>query len=613
MGAEVQTIFTVDLSQYVDGLKTMLAMTSDAGAQLKDLLNFDIQTPDYSKLDAQLAGLTQRTQDYTAAQAEVAQTVATESTPAVEANTVATDQNSNVVAKSKSLYQQMRGEVRQQSFYMRESRELINALSFGFLALMGSQDDASESTKRLNKSLMDGFAAFQGLNFLMMAIGAGEWALPVAAIAGIAVVIAKLAGSSGDAKKNMEELQAIVEEYNKGLGYQDLINERAKEQASLQGIIKEQEQLNAKYKTAIATAVQEGGQTDKNTLAIIKNHDTQAAQLQTAITKRQQLIQTYTSEINAMKDAQDVETRKAHNSDTTAAKQKKDAEGYAKLLKQLEDEDLKRVEQQDLQKVQSLTKFSLATVKMYQQIAAAHKKDAAQEEKENKKTFDERLSELQKEYYYISGPLHSGWETLNSEILHGNVKIKDIWKEIGKEALNTILEIFEKQIEYEALLLIKGETGAAASTATTSAAMATIAAAAAQAAALVSIATFGAAEIAADSALPTTIAMFQAAAKIPSFANGTPLGGFNVPSGFNNDNFLIGVSSGENVRVSPNAKNIKDSSGNQSISITVNVPNFVGDQKHFEQTIKPAVQAAMKSLGASSVTELFINKAKRVS
>ena len=45
--SEVKTVFTVDLTPFVDGLKTMLSMTAATGAQLKPLLSVDAKIPNY--------------------------------------------------------------------------------------------------------------------------------------------------------------------------------------------------------------------------------------------------------------------------------------------------------------------------------------------------------------------------------------------------------------------------------------------------------------------------------------------------------------------------------------------------------------------------------------
>jgi len=68
---EIKTIFTVDLSQYVDGLQTMLTMTETTGKQLQGLLTVQAKQPDFSGLQTQLDGINKRTADYLSEQAQL--------------------------------------------------------------------------------------------------------------------------------------------------------------------------------------------------------------------------------------------------------------------------------------------------------------------------------------------------------------------------------------------------------------------------------------------------------------------------------------------------------------------------------------------------------------
>jgi hypothetical protein len=155
--------------------------------------------------------------------------------------------------------------------------------------------------------------------------------------------------------------------------------------------------------------------------------------------------------------------------------------------------------------------------------------------------------------------------------------------------------------------------------------------------------------IAAAAAGPVVTALLDGL--IPKFAQGTPPGGFVVPPGYNDDNYLIGVSSGEKVHVQSALRNtymptinretmsapaairqqdlrdaavaamraqieLSNQSGNamsigNKMEVHIYIDHYIGTQEYFEKYIKPSVEKGMRTLGASSVTEVFLNTAKQ--
>jgi len=148
-----------------------------------------------------------------------------------------------------------------------------------------------------------------------------------------------------------------------------------------------------------------------------------------------------------------------------------------------------------------------------------------------------------------------------------------------------------------------------------------------------------------------TSALFDAA--IPKFAQGTPPEGFIVPPGYDKDNFMIGVSSGEKVQVQSAFRNtylptinqqtmaapaalrrqeIRDAAvesvkaqieisqqagngagggvGSNHVHLHVNVNNLIGTDQYVRNDLKPAIEKLMRELGASSIDEVLINKWK---
>lgn len=62
---------------------------------------------------------------------------------------------------------------------------------------------------------------------------------------------------------------------------------------------------------------------------------------------------------------------------------------------------------------------------------------------------------------------------------------------------------------------------------------------------------------------------------IPQFGTGTPAGGFTVPRGFDNDDYLIGVGSGETVNVTPAGATNSESNFNLDITLAVDKDDSV--------------------------------------
>jgi hypothetical protein len=143
------------------------------------------------------------------------------------------------------LYKEERKENRLRNFMFRETRDVVMLVAFSMMALSNNSEDASDSTKALNKSLMDGFAAFMALDFAIKILSAGlgfatgGLATAITVLVGLGVGLhsfftqsskdaEELAKKAIDARKQLAELakEALLSKEKLGAG--TLAGEEAK-------------------------------------------------------------------------------------------------------------------------------------------------------------------------------------------------------------------------------------------------------------------------------------------------------------------------------------------------------------------------------------------------
>jgi hypothetical protein len=153
-------------------------------------------------------------------------------TQSINSNTGALAENGNVVNKVTQLYRQERMEHREQSFMFREGRDAVMIMTMGLGFLSEGSDNASESTKKLTKSLMEGFMAFQTTNFAIkgvaMALGATVSGGLTAAIAAVVAIGVILMTSMESTTQKLKEERGAVDKLKEG--YKNLTAEELKNQ-----------------------------------------------------------------------------------------------------------------------------------------------------------------------------------------------------------------------------------------------------------------------------------------------------------------------------------------------------------------------------------------------
>ena len=170
---------------------------------------------------------------------------------------------------------------------------------------------------------------------------------------------------------------------------------------------------------------------------------------------------------------------------------------------------------------------------------------------EAKKYHDQAMANWQDQHQYIIGPLRAGIASWAEGLKGTAVTWNTAWQQMKGALVDFLADYVAKWAAAAIANAAISDSSALASAAVVGTAMGGIAAAALPAATLTSIASFGAADVAASAGMASTFAVAEGLSVIPKFAEGTPPEGFNVPEGFPNDSFRIGVSTGEKVHVVP--------------------------------------------------------------
>ena len=475
-------------------------------------------------------------------------------------------ENGKQVSAVTQFYREHKGEMREQSFYMRGMRESINAMSFGFLALMGSQNDASESTKKMNKGLMEGFAAFQGLNLLMAGMGAGPWGMAVAGLAGIAIAVY-------DATKNTVDYNKVLEEQQKELD--TLIKSYESYEKLLQGTptdnikLTEEEVSILKAKQEILSQViasQTKG--EKDVQIVINDVGKSSAQISAMeVAGNQAIGKTLNQNKKAYQEINDLLKVRAMalNTSTTSVaspETSKDPTAAARQAADIENEIFK------------------AKLDAYEQNMALYNQDVEYQYNEEVKENEDKarkLETLDKSLYSKERQFHKSehqnelddlkdWESQSLTLAGDNETLKTRIKQVASDERT---KITKDEFQKEAQQYVEFGNVAVASLTTI------FGQSKAMSIAQATVNTYEAATKALT--LPPPMNWIEEAlviaagladvAQIESqnFAHGTMPSGFRVPSGYPNDSYKIGVSSGEDVHVGKS----KSSSGGHTFNISV--------------------------------------------
>jgi len=242
VNSQVNTVFTVDLAPFVDGLKTMLSMAQTTGQQLNTMLTVTAKAPDFTGLENQLQGITERTQDYVEANQSNIDTTQS-AIPVEQSLTQETGKAEKALFKKSDTLRGMR----------REAVMGMGALSFLMMSmqqLSGASDDASSKTSELSKGLKEGVTAGFEMSMMLLMVNPelGLIAVAIGVIAGAGIALAKVFMDDTDAiarqKAALDDLSASM----KGASIQELQNYRDNLQQVIDARQKEVDMLTERRK-----------------------------------------------------------------------------------------------------------------------------------------------------------------------------------------------------------------------------------------------------------------------------------------------------------------------------------------------------------------------------
>jgi hypothetical protein len=198
---EVKTVFTIDLSPFMDGLKAMLTMTQQTGAQLKPLLNVQIDNADFTQLEKTFSDYQEKVKASVPVQTDAAAAAAQLGDAQVDVekkmhvSSQATDEHSFRLRSLK-----------------RDALESFGAISFlaqSLTSMAAQGDPANKKVQQLNQGLQQGVSAGFGLAGIMMALGiaSGGVAVAIGAVVTIGIALANVLSKSGDAAERNKKVQ----------------------------------------------------------------------------------------------------------------------------------------------------------------------------------------------------------------------------------------------------------------------------------------------------------------------------------------------------------------------------------------------------------------------
>jgi hypothetical protein len=182
---EVKTTFTIDLSPYLSGLKSMLTMTQQTGTQLKPLLNLQIDKASFSELDKTYQEyLNQLKAAVPAAEDAANSSIKLQHAHEDEGKSTGESVRANN-ARSTSLNKGKR-----------EALEAFGAISFltqGIVQLASSSNKENKELEKLNQGMSQGISAGFGLAGMLSTLGvvSGGTAVALGAIVTVGVAVLK--------------------------------------------------------------------------------------------------------------------------------------------------------------------------------------------------------------------------------------------------------------------------------------------------------------------------------------------------------------------------------------------------------------------------------------
>lgn len=198
---EVKTTFTIDLTPYLEGLKSLLTMTQQTGVQLKPLLNLQIDKADFSQIEKTFGAYTEKVKAMIPVAGEAAQ-VSTALGGAVE-------DEEKKVKKSSQSHEEQALSLRT---VKRDALQGFGAIAFltqGITQLAASNSQGNKQLEKLNQGLSQGVSAGFGLAGILGTLGvaSGGTAVMIGAVATVVVTLINVLNKAEDSTARNEKLQ----------------------------------------------------------------------------------------------------------------------------------------------------------------------------------------------------------------------------------------------------------------------------------------------------------------------------------------------------------------------------------------------------------------------
>ena len=576
--------------------------------------------------------------------------------------TTAFNEHGKTVSAATALYREHRGEIRMQNFFRRELMEVVNAGSFALLGFMGTQDGADEGQKKLNKSVMEGFMAFQGLNFVISAAGmGGPWGLAIAAVAGLAVGLAKLTSNAKEASEAQKTLAALQSAYYSSLSGPLLKQRLDQETQSL-------DNLEEEKKTTLALIEAEAQYTEGE-MGVQRvegahwvEYKKHIADVDRSITQQKDVVgvleATYQAEskaiiqLKAKDDSAKALAAATRSNEITLASLNAQLDTFEKSLQTTPlgtkafDELLQKITavKEQIKHAQEMLELPAETVT----VDVGHMLEIDREiERERLKGFqDEKLKELfivedwlakvkrdhtasdtqkiqaeqvasariieiqkqahlkamaqwKDEHEYITGPISAGIGQIGDALKGQSVTWQMLWDSMKNAAIGALVKIVEQGI----INAIAASATQATATAATIAYMSAIEVASVGAAMATSIATFGASAAAGEAAFLEAMAVAHASTFVPKFHEGGVMSSYGSRLALASDERPAVLKVGETVRTPEQEASLK-SGGTVNITVNINAPGTPVDM------VKKALEDGCRATGLS-ITQFIQNQNTR--
>jgi hypothetical protein len=213
---EVKTTFTIDLTPYLEGLKSILTMTQQTGVQLKPLLNLQVKSADFSQINKTF-------QDY-ADKVKALVPVATDAVNSSVAIGAAAVGEATQVRKSSQAQDEHSLSLRTVKRDALLSFGAIAFLTQGVTQLLEANSGGNKELEKLNQGLNKGVSAGFGMAGIlsMLGIATGGVAVGIGAVVTVGIALVTFFDKSAEKEKAATDAMKGFTESLRGANLSDI-------------------------------------------------------------------------------------------------------------------------------------------------------------------------------------------------------------------------------------------------------------------------------------------------------------------------------------------------------------------------------------------------------